>query len=167
MMVFIVCLCFLLDGILSNFLAFLPNSLSLFTPFLTLVSLLLIFPFYGKENVKKYYIFAGILGFFYDLFYTNLLFVNAFLFVTLAFFLTFLCKYIQLNYWTLPLILSFLIGVYHLLTMALLVIFHVMTPTFQDFLYLFSHSLLLNIIVGEVLYLLFRKCYKKYAKTSL
>ena len=35
---------FIMDGILSNFLPFLPEDLSYFTPLLTLTSILLVYP---------------------------------------------------------------------------------------------------------------------------
>ena len=45
----------LLDGILTNFLPFLVNDLSIFTPLLTVVSIFIIYPFYRKHE-KKYFI---------------------------------------------------------------------------------------------------------------
>ena len=46
---------FIMDGILSNFLPFLPEDLSYFTPLLTLTSILLVYPLYRKKE-KNYFI---------------------------------------------------------------------------------------------------------------
>ena len=70
----------LLDGLLTNYLPYIPNDLSLFTPLLTVVSIFIIYPFYRKKE-KKYYITLFILGIVYDLFFTNLLFFNSLLFL--------------------------------------------------------------------------------------
>ena len=44
-----------LDGLLSLFLPYIPGQLSIFTPMLTIVSLLIIYPLYRKKE-KKYFI---------------------------------------------------------------------------------------------------------------
>ena len=89
--IIILIIAFISDGVLSNFLPYLPNDLSLFTPLLTLTSLLLIYPLYRKEKLK-YYAISIIFGFLYDLFYTNLLFFNAIIFFICGIFISFLYK---------------------------------------------------------------------------
>ena len=79
MSIIIVIISLFLDGILSNYLPYLVNNLSLFTPLFTLVSIFIIYPFFKKKE-KKYLISVFIIGIIYDLFYTNLLFFNAVLF---------------------------------------------------------------------------------------
>ena len=44
-----------LDGILSNFLPYLVNDLSLFTPMLTVIAIFMIYPFFRKKE-KNYFI---------------------------------------------------------------------------------------------------------------
>ena len=73
----------MIDGILTNFLPYNVSSLSLFTPLTTLVSLIIVYPLYYHRN-RDYYMMAFILGIIYDLFYTNLLFLNGFLFLLIA-----------------------------------------------------------------------------------
>ena len=84
---------FLLDGILSNFLPYMVGDLSLFTPMLTIVSFVIIYPFFVK-NKKAYYLSSLIVGLCYDFMYTNLLFYNAILFLIVALLITLLYKYI-------------------------------------------------------------------------
>ena len=81
--ILIIIISFLIDGILTNFLPYMVNDLSYFTPLFTLVSIFLVYPFYQKKE-KKYYGTIFLLGIIYDLFYTNLLFFNAMLFLMIA-----------------------------------------------------------------------------------
>ena len=80
---FILITSFLLDGILSNYLDYMLGDITLFNPLLTIIALLIIYPFFRK-NDNQYLVIAFITGFLYDLFYTNLLFTNAILFLLLA-----------------------------------------------------------------------------------
>ncbi len=161
MMVFVLVVSFLFDGILTNFLPSFQGDLSLFTPYLSVVALFLIFPLYHKNDVKKYYLTVAIYGFLYDVFYTNILMSHVLFFLILAFLSQKIWKNIEVNYFTLPLIFTVLIGIYHLLLMGILVIFNVIKPNFNQYLYLFSHSLLLNLIVGEIFYFILYKTKKK------
>ena len=46
---------FFLDGILSNFLPYMVGDLSLFTPMLTIVSFVVVYPFFIKKT-KWYFV---------------------------------------------------------------------------------------------------------------
>ena len=87
----------ILDGILTNYLPYLVNDLSLFTPLLTLTIIFIIYPFYRK-NKKKYLIVVFILGIIYDLFYTNLLFFNGVLFLIIAIISMTIYKNLEVSY---------------------------------------------------------------------
>ena len=50
-----------LDGFLTLFLPYMKNSLTLFTPMFTLVSIFIVFPLYRKKE-KQYLITVGLLG---------------------------------------------------------------------------------------------------------
>ena len=86
----------LLDGILTNFLPYLQNDLSLFTPLLSVISIFLIYPFFRKEK-KKYLINVFIYGMIYDLFYTNLLFWNACIFLVIGLLTIFIYKNYEIS----------------------------------------------------------------------
>ena len=101
-----------LDGLLNNTIPFF--NLSLFTPLLTLISVISIYPLYKKE-IKKYLITIFVTGIIYDLLYTNLLFYNGVLFIIMGLFNIYLNKKIQVNYFTESLILLSNIVVYILL----------------------------------------------------
>ena len=85
------------DGLLTNYLPFLVNDLSWFTPLLTLTSILIIYPFYRKKETK-YYILIFIIGIIYDLLYTNLLFFNAILFLIIALISKIIHRNFQINF---------------------------------------------------------------------
>ena len=58
----------LLDGVLSNFLNYMLGDISIFNPLLTIVTIIMIYPYFKKDE-NKYFITSFILGFLYDLFY--------------------------------------------------------------------------------------------------
>lgn len=156
---------FLLDGILSNFLPFQVNNLSLFTPCLTVTSILLIFPFYRKQE-QKYLITVFVLGILYDLFYTNLLFFNGVLFTFLGFLL---CQFHNRKI-NIGIMLIGTIGIivcYEGITGLLLGIYQVVPITFQKVFYKITHSLLLNVIYTGITYGIIKLLPKKYKTISI
>ena len=151
--IIIVVISFLLDGILSNFLPYMTNDLSLLTPYFTIVSLIIICPFFKKER-NKYYILVGITGFLYDLFYTNLLFANTIFFLLLALIIDYLYKKLESNLLTNLFFIILIIMIYHLIYSLSLLIFNVVPININNILYLIGNSLILNIFYGEILYLI-------------
>lgn len=156
----------LLDGLLTNYLSYLPNNLTLFTPLLTLTSIFLIYPFYRKNN-KKYYYTIFILGFIYDLFYTNLLFYHAFLFLLLGFFIRFLYKNLEISWIRNIIYLFLLITIYELINGGIIYIFNLVPVTIEKIFYKIEHSLLLNIIYGEIIYFIIKIIPNKYKKNNI
>lgn len=157
---------FLLDGILSNFIPYMVGDLSLFSPLLTIVSLIIIYPLFKKNN-KKYYIIAFITGILYDLFYTDLLFFNAFIFLLLAFFIVLLYKFIKVNFLTIILYTLVIITLYESVVGVVMIIFNVVSISIESLLYKIENSLLLNIVYSEVGYLLIKLFTKKNKNNSL
>ena len=157
---------FLLDGVLSNFLPYMVGDLSLFTPMLTIVSLVIIYPFFTKKK-RNYFIICFVLGLVYDFMYTNLLFYNAILFLGLGVIIMFLHRYIRLNWLSLLLFISLAIIGYEAMNVIIILIFQLVPMTFYRFLYKISHSLLLNLIYGELLYLIIILIPKKYKKFAI
>ena len=144
---------FFLDGILSNYLPFMVNDLSYFTPFLTLVAIGIIYPFFQKQE-KKYFITILITGFLYDLFYTNLLFTHAIFFLLIGLIVSFIYKKMELNLLTNLFLTILVIVIYQTIFSLSLFIFNVVPVSIESTLYLIYNSLILNIIYGEILYLI-------------
>ena len=154
----------ILDGILSNFLPY--NELSLFTPLLTVVSIFLIYPFYKKKETK-YFNILFILGILYDLFYTNLLFFNAAMFLIIGYVTKIIYKNLEISIIKLIIYLITVIIVYELATSTTIFIFNLVPITMTKVIYKITHSLLLNIIYGELVYIILKLIPKKYKKMNI
>lgn len=156
----------LLDGILTNYLPFLGNDLSLFTPLLSVISIFLIYPFFRKEE-KKYLINVFIYGLIYDLFYTNLLFWNSCIFLIIGLLTIFIYKNYEISFLKIIIPIIVIITSYELLNASIIWIFHLVPITFTKVIYKITHTLLLNIIYAEIIYLLLKIIPKKYKKISI
>ena len=156
----------ILDGILTNYLPYLVNDLSLFTPLLTLVAIIIIYPFYRKDELK-YYVIAFIVGVLYDLFYTNLIFFNGVLFFTIAYTSSRITKNVTMNTVNLLLETIGMIVLYEVLTGLALFTYHVVPITLYKVWYKVIHSLLLNVIYVEAVYWILKIIPKKYKKISI
>ena len=156
----------ILDGILSNFLPFLVNDLSYFTPMFSIVCIFISYPFYRKSEVK-YYIILFIFGVVYDLFYTNLLFIDGCLFVILGYISYYLQKIFGLGYLKMILYAIVMVCSYEILLSLILFIYNMVPITVTFVLYKISHSLILNIIYLELLYTVVKIIPKKYKKINL
>lgn len=156
----------LLDGLLTNYLPFLVNDLSFFTPLFTLISIFIIYPLYRKKE-KKYFISIFILGMLYDLLYTNLLFFNAVLFVFIGFIIRLIIKNFELSYMKIILYIVIVVVSYESLTLFFLGIFNIIPISINRLIYKITHSLLINIIYGEILFIIIKILPKKYKEISI
>ena len=156
----------LLDGILSNFLPYLVNDLSYFTPLFTVTCIFIIYPFFRKQE-KKYYLILFVLGIVYDLFYTNLLFFHGSIFVVLGFLSYLIQKNFGLSYLKNIWISLVIITAYEGITVAFLLLYNMVPVTFNTFVYKLNHSLLLNIIYAEIVYFIIKILPKKFRKISI
>ena len=164
--IIILVIAFLLDGILTNYLSFLPGDLTIFTPLLTLTALLIIYPLYRKKE-KKYYLTVIIVGLLYDLFYTNLLFLNAILFLICGLVIKVIYKYVDFSFIKSILLTILIITIYESLFALVIVIFNLVPMSLERLVYKISHSLLLNIIFADVCYLIIKFIPKKYKRINL
>lgn len=156
----------ILDGVLTNYLPYLVNDLSYLTPLFTLISIFIIYPFYHK-NIKKYLLIVFIIGFIYDLFYTNLLFFNAVIFLLIGL----ISMFIQKNLESGPIKLIFytiiIISIYELTQGMILYVYNLFPITLSKIIYKITHSLIINIIYTELVYFIIKYLPKKYRKISI
>ena len=145
----------LLDGILS---IYLKNN-SYFLPLLTITTIYNIYPKYKKKE-KNYFIMNIISGIIYDLLYTNLLFFNAILFFIIGLISKYIHKNFINNIFIQIIYIAIIIISYELLTTLILHTFKVIPITIPKIIYKITHSLLLNIIYGEILYLVLNQKHK-------
>ena len=164
--IIIIIISFILDGVLTNFLPYGVENISLFTPLLTIVALVVIYNFFYHEE-KKYYILSFIVGILYDLFYTNLLFLDGLLFLLIAFVITKIYKLVGFNYIWIALDILFSIIIYECSFALVIVIFNLIPMTIYRLLYKIGHSIILNIIYGEILYFIIKLLPKKYKKVRI
>ena len=164
--IIILIISFILDGVLTNFLPFGVENISLFTPLLTIVALVVIYNFFYHEE-KKYYILSFIVGILYDLFYTNLLFLDGLLFLLIAFVITKIYKLVGFNYMWIALDILISIIIYECSFALVIVIFNLIPMTIYRLLYKIGHSIILNIIYGEILYFIIKLLPKKYKKVRI
>lgn len=164
--IIIIIISFTLDGILTNFLPYMTNDLSLFTPLFTITCIYLVYPFYKKKE-KNFFITIFILGIIYDLFYTNLLFFNALLFLLIGFFTKLIHKNFENSPIKLILYIIAIISIYEITNALIILFFNLVPITPYKILYKISHSLILNIIYAELIYLIIKILPKKYKKTYL
>ena len=166
MAILIIGISLILDGILTNYLPFLPNNLSLFTPLLTITSLVLIYPFYRKQE-KNYYITLFITGIIYDLFYTNLLFFHAVIFLILGVIIKWIYKNYEITPIRIVIYISIIIICYEFLEGFILYIFQIVPVSIEKILYKIKHSLIINLVWGEVIYGILSIYIKKTKKISM
>lgn len=164
--IIIILISLLLDGLLTNYLPYLVNDLSLFTPLFTLISISLLYPYYRKKE-KEFFIMLFITGIIYDLFYTNLLFVNGILFLLIGYLSKFIYRRYELGYFKLIIYIVLIVVIYESSLVLIIMIFNLVPVTLIKLLYKISHSLILNIIYGELLYFILNNLPKKYKKISI
>lgn len=157
---------FLLDGILTNFLPYMVFDLSLFTPLFTVTALVIIYPLFKKKQ-KSFLVFSFVSGIVYDLFYTNLLFFNGFLFLLLGLLIIKLYELFGAGYLKILFHILIIIIIYEVLIALLIIIFNLVPMSIDKLLYKISHSILLNLIYGEIVYFILKRIPKKYLKVPL
>ena len=166
--VIIIAISFCLDGILTNFLPYGVGDLSLFTPLTTLVSIVVVYSlFHDSHSDKKYLITSFVVGFLYDLCYTNLLFFNAILFLLIAYLNKVFDKQFGHSYIKIIIKMFLIIVIYELTTVLCIIILNLVPINIDRILYKISHSLILNLIYAEILYIIVKLIPRKYRKIKL
>ena len=133
---------------------------------LTVIAIFMIYPFFRKKE-KNYFITIFIVGMIYDLLYTNLVFFNGVLFLIIGFISLEIYKNFEISYLKLIIYLILIISAYEILTGIILLVFNMVPVTLYKVLYKITHSLILNIIYGELIYLIINLIPKKYRKISI
>ena len=156
----------ILDGLLTNFLPYLVNDLSLFTPLFTIVSIFIIYPLYRKKE-KKYFCVIFVAGFIYDLMYTNLLFFNVILFIIIGLLSRYIQKNYEVSYLKIMLYTIIIIVFYESLTAFILFTYNMVPVSLEKVIYKITHSILINIIYVEILYYIINKIPNKYKEINI
>ena len=156
MIVFVSVLSIILDIIISKYV----SNDSLFIPLFTIISLIIIYPYFHKPY--KYFKYCANLGILYDIAYTNTLFYNFFIFILLGFIISFF-YYLFSNTLNITILISIITIVsYRIINLLFFIIFKKIDFNFDIFLKSIYSSLIINIIYCILGYILTKKYSKKH-----
>lgn len=148
---------FFLDSILTSLI---PID-SILLPLFSLISLIIIYPYFHKEE-NSYLIFSFLLGLVYDIVYTDTIFLNAFIFLLIGFCIKLINEYISNNVFNVSIMSLLVVTIYRIITYFVLVIINYLKYDFNDLLVSIYSSLILNVFYGILLYLITDFISKKY-----
>ena len=149
------------DGISTNFLPYLVGDLSLYTTLFTVITVFLVYPLFDQDH-NKYYLYSLILGIIYDLCYTKLFFYHGLVFLFLAYITTFIYrnfKITKINFIFCPILF---ISLYEFLFGGTILILNLVPITFGKILYKIRHSLISNMIYGELIFIFIQYLPKRF-----
>ena len=143
----IIILSFILEGLFSN----LISHNSLLMPLFSLISLLVLWPYFNCNN-KRFIIVSIIVGLFYDIIYTDSIFVNTFMFLLLSIFIIKINEYVNYNLLNMCLLSIVSICLYRILSYLLLCMVGYLN--FDEIILIrgIYRSLIINIIYSIILY---------------
>ncbi len=145
----IIILSFYLEGFISNWV----SNNGLLVPTFTMISLLLIYPYYNRNNFG-FILTSGIIGALYDITYTNTLFLNTIVFLIISLLIIKAYDYINNNLFNTTILSIVIIAVYRIITYFILVILGYFSFNVNKLIVSFYSSILLNIIYTIAIYLL-------------
>lgn len=142
----------ILDGLLIYSLPNLFNDINLFYPYLTITYIVSVYG-YSKKYLKN----SLILGFIYDLLYSNIFLYNAFFFLLLSKINNKIFNYLHNNLFNKVIVLIINIILYDTINYLIIYFSKYNIVYFNDLVYKIINSLLLNILVIFILDFLLKK----------
>lgn len=150
---------FLLEAAFTNFIS--PNSI--FIPLFVITSLVLLYPYFENKNLN-YIIVCLILGLFYDIVFTNSLFVNTISFGLMGG-LTILCyNYVKYNIYTSNIINTIILISYRIISYVIVLSVNYVSFNNKIFFSGIYKSLILNVVYGVILYFIIELLAKLFNK---
>lgn len=146
--IIVVIFSFYLEIILSNFI---PISSNLFIPLCTLVSILIIYPFF-YHDFSSYIKICIIMGILYDIVFTNTLGLHAVIFLMIGFIVYRLNIHISNNVLNVAMMTVILVVSYRLLSYLLLLLVGYKTFEIDILFNSITSSLILNMLYASLLY---------------
>jgi len=148
MIIIIMVISFILDSMVSILVS--PNGL--FLPLFSIVSLAIIHPYFKGNNKLRFFEYSAVFGLFYDIVYTDTIFMNFFVFLIVALVIHFISYLFSNNGYTNILLVVVAIIIYRFISYILLVISQLIDFSFMLLLESIYSSLILNVIYGSLLY---------------
>ena len=158
-------LSFLFDGLIPNYISTNITNPSYFITIYSVISLVITFSYFDNKN--KYIYIIIILGFFFDLVYTNTFLLNIFIFLIIYLILNLIDIYIPNNIITINLKALISIFTYHILSYLLLLLVHYHNYPFKLLLITLSRSIIMTIIYTTISHLIIKKLYYKFYPKKL
>ena len=155
---FYIIITFFLDNLLNNILPYTYNNLSMFTPMLVVVSLVM--NYFLIKNKIIYLIVATILGFVTDLLY-NSIFLNFYLYLFLALIITFFYHQRKTTIINFLLLTIVIIIIYDSFTSFYLVALKYSNLTINDLIYKINNSLITNVSYILLSFIILKKSLNK------
>ena len=149
---------FCLDGIVSNFI---PIHSQLLIPLLTLMSLLIIYPYFNHHE-DDYLKVAGVLGLCYDIVFTDTVFLHCVLFLLVALFIRLLNEWFSNNIVSIGFMAVLVIAFDRILEYSILSLVGFFAFDGMYLLQGIYSSILLNVIYAILLYVVTDKISRKF-----
>ena len=146
----------LLDGIIIYFVPSFFNKINYFYPMLTIT----LIPFIAKDKKRLWLVI--LLGFIYDLLYTNIFLYNTLIFLLLGIINNKIINYFDSSIFLYIMLTVLNIIMYDSITFILVIITNYHDITINDLIYKIKHSLLLNIMSVFIYFFLFNKKHLKH-----
>ena len=158
--IIIVITSFLLQGIMSNYLAYEISNPSWFLTIYPLISILILIPYF--ENSKKQIILIIIIGLLVDVAYSNTFILNTSLFLVAYYISKAFHKIFPYNLLTINISNLINIIIYHTLTCIYLTIIRYDYYNLKLLLTSITHSILMTIIYSSIVYLITSTIYQRF-----
>ena len=149
----------LFQGIISNYLGYTYECLSIFSTIYILLNLLILKPYF--ENEKKFFTLLIIFGIVIDIAYTNTFILNTCFFIIVYYFSKAFHSFFPYNFITIN--ISNLLGVflYHTLSFLFLWILKFDNYSIGMLLKILSHSVIMTLLYTSVVYFIIHFFYQK------
>lgn len=148
---------FLLDGFISNYLSFSLVDVSYFTTIYSLISLVVITPYF--DNDRKYYLLIIILGLLFDLVYTSTFLINVIIFLVVCIIAKYINFFLTHNLLNVNIISLISIIVYHVLSFVILLIVNYNDYSLTLLFDIITHSIVMTIVYTTILYCVLKKVF--------
>lgn len=138
---------FVLEGAFTNII----SNNSLFVPMFTVTALTILYPYFNNKQ-PKFMLAATICGFFYDIIYTDSLFVNTFSFLSASIAIIIIYNYINMNWININVLNVIIVILFKVVSYMILCMVGYMYFKSNVLIEGIYHSIIANIVYGILLY---------------
>ena len=142
---------FLSDAFLSKYISIFPFCSSYFIPMFTIISLIIIYPYFNNEN-KGYFRLCFIFGMLYDIVFTNTFGLNITLFLFIGYMISVFDITFSASFFTMILKTFLVIVLFDFFNYSILLLLQYFHYNVYDLLFKILKSIPLNLIYITILY---------------